>query len=81
LIQGANRDSRYTGADLTDKRKIALKHLRAVGGSCSLDTLSAATRIARQGPGNLASVLAHEWFHVSPENIASITDKGDRVSL
>jgi len=68
------------GGDLTERRKIALKHLRAVG-QCSLDALSTATRIARQGPGNLSAVLAHEWFHVSPEHMVSLTDKGDRVSL
>jgi hypothetical protein len=46
-----------------------------------MDNLSAATRISRQGPGNLAAVVKHDWFHVSPENMVSLTSAGDRVQL
>lgn len=67
-------------SDPKERRQIVLRHLRAVG-SCSLDTLSAQTRISRFGPGALGAVLAHEWFHVSPENMVSLTDKGDKASV
>jgi hypothetical protein len=46
-----------------------------------MDMLSAQTRIARAGPGNLSAVVTHEWFHVSPENMVSLTSAGDRVQL
>lgn len=68
--------------DLTDKRKKALIAVRAAGnGGISMDTLAARTGINRQGPGNLASVIAYEWFHLSPEGYVTTTDKGDRVKL
>lgn len=35
--------------------------------------------INRKGPGNLHNVLSYEWFHINPEEIVSLTDKGDRA--
>lgn len=77
----ATKPAAAESKDMGEKRKTVLKHLRSVGGSCQLDALSAATRISRYGPGALGTVLAHEWFHVNGDGLATITDKGDRVTL
>lgn len=66
-------------SDIPARRKKVLAYLRA-NGVKSLQALSEQTGIARQGPGNLASVLACEWFHTSPDGLVTLTDKGDRAS-
>lgn len=69
---------RIPASDIPARRKKVLAYLKANGPKSSV-ALAEQTGINRQGPGNLASVLAYEWFHVSPEGMVTLTDKGDRA--
>lgn len=78
----AARAAEAAGADSTasvmERRKKVLMYLRA-NGAKSLDKISEATGISRLGPNCLTVVVRCDWFHTSPENIVSVTDKGDRA--
>lgn len=78
----STRDAYANPKDIDERRRKALMAIRAsLNKSLSKESLSQKTGIAFQGPGNLASVLAHEWFHLSPDGHVTLTDKGDRVNL
>ncbi len=55
------------------RRKIALYIL--ANGPKSQTKLSESLGISRQGRGCLSSLIGHDWFHIDPQGIVSVTAK------
>ena len=66
---------------LDDRRKKVVELLRSHGPSRGAEWIATKLGISPVGPGGLGQVLQHEWFHRSPDNTVTLTDKGDRAVI
>lgn len=80
IIAGtAGAVARGIAAVVEEKRRRVALYLMANGPKLK-EAVGKACTIAVQGPGCLSRVLECDWFHVNPDGMVSITDKGERAN-
>lgn len=65
---------------LRQRRMTVVKYLQS-NRPCTKDKLSEVTGYAQTARLNLGQVLDCDWFHVNPDGVVSLTEKGSRINL